>query len=230
MKTIFPLKIYSVLALFEVIFISSALCQEIKVTGFVKDIFNHPISGAVVKVKGTKIEVKTDSTGYFQCVSTSKCKILIEQKGFVSQKLAVKGDTQLDVTMLPDLKKQEDEEVNIGYGTVKKSDLTQSVSSASKTAVEQAKATGDIGELFTKFPGVEVMRSGGEIKLRIRGIKTFLGSSDPLIIVDGMPYSGSLNSLNCNDIKSVDVLKDAAATSIYGSQGANGVILITTKH
>jgi TonB-dependent SusC/RagA subfamily outer membrane receptor len=121
-----------------------------------------------------------------------------------------------------------DKEINIGYGTVKKSKMTQSVSSVDEKMISQNNS-GDIGQLFETIPGVEVIRSGRSIQLRIRGTHSFYGSNDPLIMLDGTTYSGSLDDLNRNDIKSIDVLKDAAATAIYGVQGANGVILITTK-
>ena len=123
--------------------------------------------------------------------------------------------------------------VDVGYGTSAKGDVTGAVSSTSgnTTAPTNPKSMADL--LEGRFPGVEVRRlASGGLSVRIRGQRTFRGSSEPLYVIDGMPMQGTdgiLTDLDPRDIESIDVLKDAAATSVYGSRGANGVILITTK-
>lgn len=204
-----------------------AFCQEITVTGLIKDIFNHPIEGVSVKIKGSKAEAVSDTAGIYQISAPAKGKLIFSRKGFVTQKVAVNNQNTITIFLVYDLN-DPDREINIGYGTVQRSKMTQSVSSVDEKMITRNN-TGNIEILFKNVPGVEVVHSGSEMKLRVRGISTINSSSDPLIILDDIPYSGLLSTLNPNDIKSIDVLKDASATAIYGVRGANGVILITTK-
>lgn len=204
-----------------------AFCQEITVTGLIKDIFNNPIEGVSVKIKGSSVVAVSDTAGIYQITAPAKGKLIFSRKGYVTQKVAVNNQNTITLFLPYDMD-DPDREINIGYGKVQKSKMTQSVSSVDETMITRNN-TGNIEVLFKTVPGVEVTHSGSEMKLRVRGISTINSSSDPLIILDDIPYSGSLNTLNPNDIKSIDVLKDASATAIYGVQGANGVILITTK-
>ncbi|MDP4271805.1 MAG: TonB-dependent receptor plug domain-containing protein [Bacteroidota bacterium] len=204
-----------------------AFCQEITVTGLIKDIFNHPIEGVSVKIKGSSVVAVSDTSGIYQITAPAKGKLIFSRKGFVTQKVAVNNQSTITLFLPYDLD-DPDREINIGYGTVQKSKMAQSVSSVDEKMITRNN-TGNIEILFKNVPGVEVVHSGSEMKLRVRGISTINSSSDPLIILDDIPYSGLLSTLNPNDIKSIDVLKDASATAIYGVRGANGVILITTK-
>lgn len=206
---------------------SYTFCQEITVSGLIKDIFNNPIEGVSVKIKGSSVVAVSDTNGIYQIAAPAKGKLIFSRKGYVTQKVAVNNQNTITLFLPYDLD-DPDREINIGYGKVQKSTMTQSVSSVDEKMITRNN-TGNIEVLFKTVPGVEVMRSGSDIKLRIRGIATINNISDPLIILDDIPYSGSLSTLNPNDIKSIDVLKDASATAIYGVQGANGVILITTK-
>ena len=127
-----------------------------------------------------------------------------------------------------------DEEVNVGYGTQQRGDVTGSVSSVSAYEIEDRPVQQTEEMLQGRFPGVNIIRtSSGGYAIRIRGAVSFTGSTAPLYVVDGMPVEpapdGSLSFLNPSDIEKIDVLKDAASTAIYGSRGANGVVLITTK-
>jgi TonB-dependent SusC/RagA subfamily outer membrane receptor len=206
-----------------------AFCQEITVTGLIKDIFNNPIEGVSVKIKGSSFVAVSDTAGIYKIAAPAKGKLIFSRKGYVTQKVAVNNQSTITLFLPYDLD-DPDREINIGYGKVQKSTMTQSVSSVDENMIKRNN-TGNIEVLFKTVPGVEVARSGSEIKLRIRGISTINNSADPLIILDEIPIpdSGLLNTLNPNDIKSIDVLKDASATAIYGVRGANGVILITTK-
>jgi TonB-dependent SusC/RagA subfamily outer membrane receptor len=225
-KTSF-LKTVGITTLLLTLITGYTFCQEITVTGLIKDIFNNPIEGVSVKIKGSSVVAVSDTNGIYQIAAPAKGKLIFSRKGYVTQKVAVNNQNTITIFLPYDMD-DPDKEINIGYGTVKKSKMTQSVSSVDEKMISQNNS-GDIGQLFETIPGVEVIRSGRSIQLRIRGTHSFYGSNDPLIMLDGTTYSGSLDDLNRNDIKSIDVLKDAAATAIYGVQGANGVILITTK-
>lgn len=227
MKNTSLLKKTSITFLLLTLIIGYTFCQQITVKGSFKDIYNRPIEGVSVKIKGSSVEAVSDTNGIYQVTAPIKSKLIFSSKGYVTQKVAVNNQETISIFLAYDLK-DSDKEINIGYGTVQKSKMTQSVSSVDEKMITQSNS-GDISQLFETIPGVEVVRSGRGIQLRIRGTHTFYGSNDPLIVLDGITYSGSLDDLNRNDIKSIDVLKDASATAIYGVQGANGVILITTK-
>ena len=201
--------------------------QTTTVQGTVQDLSFKPLSGVSVSVIGTSTDTLTDANGQFTLQVPAKAKLKFERDGYATKTVKMKGQTIVDVVLLYS-PKDSGEEVNIGYGTVKKSNLTQSVGSVDKRELQYNTGT-TVVQLFEHVAGVEVVNSGGTIQLRIRGVHTFMGSNEPLIILDGSPYTGAINELNKDDIKSIDVLKDASATAIYGSRGANGVILITTK-
>lgn len=137
----------------------------------------------------------------------------------------VLGDTSINILLEYSPGHTADREVNTGFGTVKESQNTQATSSVDKKLIQQDNST-DIIQLFESVPGVKVVNSGGELKILIRGIRSLTSENYALIVLNGSVYLGSLRDLNRNDIKSIDVLKDGSG---YGSRGANGVVLITTK-
>jgi TonB-dependent SusC/RagA subfamily outer membrane receptor len=126
----------------------------------------------------------------------------------------------------------QDDEVAVGYGTEARRDMTGSVSSAKREEMGGDTQTRVEEMMIGRFPGVDIVNMGGTYSFRIRGQRSILGSNEPLVVVDGVPLTdgvGALSTLNPGDIRRIDVLKDAASTSAYGSRGANGVLLVTTK-
>ncbi len=205
--------------------------QGKKVTGKVTDQAGVPIPGASVVVKGTTTGVSTDNDGYFSFAISADAKVLvISFVGMSSQEISIGGKTAFNV-VLEEETIGLSEVVAIGYGTTKKSDLTGSVASLQGTTLAKRETTQLSNALQGAVSGVMVTKSSGApgatASIRIRGITT-IGTSDPLVIVDGVPV-GSVDDVNPNDVESMSVLKDAAAASIYGSRAASGVILITTK-
>jgi TonB-dependent SusC/RagA subfamily outer membrane receptor len=181
-----------------------------------------------VNVKGSSVTVFTDSTGHYKITAPSKGKLLFSRKGFETKKASVKGDSIINVSLAFDFKNLADLDINTGFGTVKQSQTSQSVASVDKKAIEKDN-TSDITLLLESVPGVKVVNSGGELKILIRGIRSLNGDNFALVVLNGSAFYGSLKDLNRNDIKSIDVLKDPSSTAAYGSRGANGVVLITTK-
>jgi TonB-dependent SusC/RagA subfamily outer membrane receptor len=228
MKHSLFLKGCGILFLFQLFFSIPALCQDITVHGHVKDIFNRTMIGASVKIKGTTTEVFTDSMGDYQITAPVKGKLIFSIKGFVTQKIAVKGNSTIDVSLTLDLDRSNNSEVDTGYGLVKKSETSLASSSVDKKLLNQNKEV-DIAQLLQTVPGIKIVYEGSEIKLLIRGIRSMTGDNYALIVLNGSTYYGSLNDLDRNAIESIQVLKDAASLTGYGSRGANGVVLISTK-
>lgn len=208
------------------------LAQEnkIKLTGKVVDETETPLPGASVLEQGTNNGTTTDFNGNFEIfVKNSKSVLVINYLGYLTKSVSAETQT-IFVKLMPNLTSLE-EVVVIGYGQVKAKDLTGSISS-----VNVEKLTGqpvaNVGDAIQgRAAGVQVVTSGkpgDNPSFRIRGTGT-IGNNEPLIVVDGMPLNGPLNQVNMNDIASLQVLKDASSTAIYGSRGANGVIIISTK-
>ena len=153
--------------------------------------------------------------------------------GYKTVEVAVNNRTTINVTLEEDREMLE-ETVVIGYGTAKRSDVTGSISSVNQEVLRQIPAGNITNALQGRIAGVEFRQTsnspGATARIRIRGTRSLSASNDPLIVLDGIPFSGSLNDINTDDVKSIDVLKDASSTAIYGSRGANGVIMITTEH
>ncbi|MDR1337014.1 MAG: TonB-dependent receptor [Tannerella sp.] len=210
----------------------TAFAQK-RVSGRVVDVSGEIVVGANVVEKGTSNGVITDMDGRFTLNVQENAVLRISYVGYVTQEVATAGRTTLDVTLAEDAQALE-EVVVIGYGTVRKSDLTGSVASVSEKQFrdQPVKQVSDI--LKGRAPGVEVTTTSGflpdgGVKVRVRGTTSINKSSDPLYVVDGIVSTSGLNGLNTADIQSIEVLKDASATAIYGSRGANGVILVTTR-
>ena len=202
-----------------------------ELTGTVTDaVTNEPIAGAIVSVEGTTIGVQTDINGHFSLyLPKANAVIKVTFMGYLPEKISLKGQTKIDVKLTSDIKRL-DEVVVVGYGTVRKSDLTGSIASvSSKTFLDQPTSSAN-SVLSGRAPGVTVRRTNGApgegSTIRIRGANSLYGGNDPLIVVDGN-YNSSMP--DANDIESIEILKDASATAIYGSRGANGVILVKTK-
>ncbi len=191
---------------------------------------NEPLIGAsVVSEANRSLGTVADIDGNFTISVPEGSNIIVSYVGF--QNKTVKAEPQLTIT-LEENQALLDEVVVVGYQTVRKADLTGSVSVVSTKSLETAADTDPMRALQGKVPGMTITANGspsGTGSVRIRGIGSFNASQDPLFVIDGVPTTATLNSLNMNDIESMQVLKDAASASIYGSRAANGVIIITTK-
>ncbi len=207
--------------------------QQVRVSGTVTDASTkEPLVGVNVVLEGTTIGVMTDIKGkYTLSVPNLSGSLQISYIGYVAQKIPINGMTVVDVSLTSDVQALE-EVVVTGYGTVRKSDLTGSVSSIKTEQLLQLPTQRVDQAIQGRATGVFIMNTdgspGGNTLIRIRGNNSINGGNDPLIIVDGL-QGANINQLNPNDISSMEILKDASATAIYGSRGANGVILITTK-
>jgi TonB-linked SusC/RagA family outer membrane protein len=194
----------------------------------------NPFSGVSVTIKGTNKGTTSDSKGNFSISVPGKNTVLVFSfSGYVSQQLTVGNKNQLNVIMEEDLKAL-DEVVVTGYSTVKKSDLTGAVGSVKGEALTRGAIASITQGLQGQTAGVQITRMGGQpgegTVVRIRGGNSLTGGNEPLYVIDGVQmYDESGADLNPNDIESLEVLKDASATAVYGARGANGVILITTK-
>lgn len=213
--------------------ITEAIQQQSKtITGRVVDTAGEPIIGANIIEAGTTNGTVTDVNGRFSLSVENNANIHISYIGYLEQDLNTSGKSSFDITLLEDTQALE-ELIVIGYGVVRKSDLTGSVASVSNKQFKDqpVKRVEDI--LQGRTPGVEVTTLSGMpgqgIKVRVRGTTSISKSSDPLYVVDGIVSSSGLEGLNPSDIQSIEVLKDASATAIYGSRGANGVVLVTSR-
>ncbi len=214
--------------------ISQAYAQQLTVKGVVKDNFGDPLIGVNVLEKGTTNGIITDADGNFTLtVASPQSVLVVSYIGYLTQEVAVKGQTSFEINLKDDVEALE-EVVVVGYGSQKKVNMTGAVSTIKSDALSDRPVTNATNALAGLASGLYVSNSGGNTPgyesqtIRIRGQGT-LNNSDPLIVVDGMAGGVSISDLNPQDIESISVLKDAASSSIYGSRAANGVILITTK-
>ncbi len=201
------------------------------IKGNVKDDAGDPVIGATVRVDGTQNATVTDMDGNFELKNATNDAITVSYVGYLTQTVQTKGKTFVEVTLQAD-QKLLDEVVVVGYGTMRKSDVTGAVSRANLQAFEKSANTNLLQSLEGTVPGLNVGQAssaGSDPVISIRGNTTISGSKSVLIILDGIIYTGGLSSINPADIESVDVLKDASATAVYGAQAANGVLLITSK-
>lgn len=222
------------LGLFLLLFCSPLwlLAQQITVKGVVRDGLGEPMPGVNVLQQGTTNGAISDLDGNYSLSVPPGAKLIFSFVGFKDEVVDVAGRTQIDVTLKEDSETLE-EVVVVGYGTVKKSDVTGSISSINEKRLKEVPTSNVASSMQGRIAGVQIQqtstRPGGDTQIRIRGTRSLTASNDPLLIVDGIPFGGTMNDIAPNDIKSVDILKDASATAIYGSRGANGVILITTN-
>ncbi|USD23963.1 SusC/RagA family TonB-linked outer membrane protein [Flagellimonas marinaquae] len=202
------------------------------VSGTVFDANDVPIAGANVLVVGTTNGTQTDFDGNYTIEVSPGDVLRFSYIGFATQNITINQSQTLNVVLQEDMALL-DEVVIVGYGTRKKSHLTGAVAKVGGDDVAAIQATRVDDALAGKLPGVLIQNQNGspgaDPKIQIRAASSISGDSNPLIVVDGYPISGSLATVNPNDIESLEVLKDAASAAIYGSRGANGVILVTTK-
>ena len=215
-----------------VVSVKEQLQQGIRISGKVTDADNNPLPGVNVVIRGTVQGAVTDINGAYSLqVPDDNVVLVFSFVGYTSQEIVVGGQRTIHVTLSEDTREIE-EVVVIGYGTVRKSDLTGSVVSIQADKFKNLPQTGTTSILQGKAAGVNITSVSGAgdktTTIRIRGVTSLSKSSEPLWVVDGVIMPDA-NSVNVNDIQSIEVLKDASSTAIYGSQGANGVILVTTK-
>lgn len=204
--------------------------QQITVQGVVKDQTGETVIGASVMEKGTTNGTITGIDGDFSLNMSPNGTLIVSFVGYKTQEVQVKGQKQLQVVLSEDAEML-DEVVVIGYGTMKKSDLTGAVSSIGNKDIKDSPVS-NLGQAIQgKISGVQIVdagKPGDNVSIKIRGLGS-INNCDPLVVIDGVPTDLGLSSLNMADVERLDVLKDASATAIYGSRGANGVVMITTK-
>lgn len=224
-------KIHTILLALLMAMNISVFAQEISISGTVVDSFGDPVIGATVVVKGTTNGVVADIDGAWSLVVDRGSTLVFSFIGMETKEVAVDGKTQMKVLMESSFIGL-DEVVAIGYGTTRKRDLTGSVSSVQGETIAKVPVSSVAQALTGRMAGVQITTADGspdaEMIIRVRGGGSVTGDNSPLYIVDGFPVS-SINDVAPGDIQSIDVLKDASSTAIYGSQGANGVVIITTK-
>lgn len=205
--------------------------QNIRVTGTVTDGNGEAVIGAAVAVQNTTTGVVTDVDGTYSITVARNAILEVSSMGFQTQLVPVNGKTRIDIVLEEDTQALE-ATVVIGYGTARKSDVTGSIVSMAGNDLREVPANDITHALMGRVAGVDMQssssRPGATATIRIRGERSLSASNDPLIVLDGIPFMGSLTEISTNDIRSIDILKDAASTAIYGSRGANGVILIST--
>lgn len=208
--------------------------KKIKISGFVTDKEKQPVIGAAIVVKGTTIGTITDISGKFNLEVPERGQLLVTFLGYDPQLINIDGKTNFAITLEQSLLSL-DEVVVVGYGTQKKSDITGAVASVSKDRIDNSTATDAIQYLQGSVAGLNITATeagsnpeSGAVML-IRGRNSISASNDPLIVLDGVSFYGSLSDINPKDIESIEVLKDASSSAIYGSRAANGVILIETR-
>ncbi|MBC7828747.1 MAG: TonB-dependent receptor [Chitinophagaceae bacterium] len=216
-----------------------SFAQTFPVTGKITDANGEPLAGVTVQVKGSEARAVSNNDGSFTINAPSSSAVLIfSYVGFADKELSIKNSGRVSVSMAPAAGTLQDVVV-VGYGTQRKSDVTGALTSISARTIQERPVTNLAQALQGKAAGMNVatnIKPGELPAIRIRGTRSISGGNDPLYVVDGIPIvsalgvtSFSINDINPNDIASVEILKDASATAIYGSRGSNGVILITTK-
>ena len=208
-----------------------ATAQNINVRGTVTDKSGETVIGAAVMVLNTNVGAVTGVDGTYSLQVSPAGTLEVSCMGFTTQRIPVQGRTNIDIVLSDDAQAL-DAIVVIGYGTARKTDVTGSIASVGGDNLREIAAGDFTRSLNGRVAGVQMTqtssRPGASMEIRIRGDRSLSASNDPLIVLDGVPFMGSLSDIATGDIKSMDILKDASSTAIYGSRGANGVILITT--
>jgi len=222
---------FSLLFLFF-LFPLCAFAQTITVKGVVKDANGETLIGVSVMEVGTSTGTITDVSGNYELKTRANSSLSFSYLGYQKQVISVSGKTRIDI-ILKDQDKSLSEVVVVGYGTQRKEAVTGSVASVKGDILKEIPAGNITQALQGRVAGVDLQQTdskpGATLQIRIRGTRSLTANNDPLIVLDGIPFSGSISDISPDDIKSLDILKDASATAIYGSRGANGVILITTN-
>ena len=205
--------------------------QGVTVKGTILDENKEPLIGATVQVKGETTGAAADLDGNFTLKAKKNATLVVSYIGYLTQEVRLQGKTQVTIQLTPDSKTL-DEVVVVGYGTMKKSDLTGSVASVAAKDIEGYQTSSVAGALGGQIAGVQITSTDGTpgagFNISIRGVGTLTGDASPLYIVDGFEVS-DIDYLSNSDIESIEVLKDASSSAIYGARAANGVVLITTK-
>lgn len=216
-------------ALLALTFAISISAQKITVNGIVTDPVNEPLIGASVLQKGSTKGTTTDFDGKFTLEVPSGATIVVSYVGYLTKEVAAKPNLTI---VLDENQQVLDDVVVIGYGSVKRKDVTTAISSVSTKDIDRRPIVSAGEAIQGRAAGVSVVspsgQPGGELSIRVRGTTSFNGSNDPLYVVDGVPVD-NINFLSPNDIADMQILKDASSAAIYGSRAANGVVLITTK-
>ena len=210
-----------------------SFAQQKEVHGTVKDAAGTPMPGVTIVLKGTSQGTITDMDGNYTLKNVSPSSVLVFSfVGMKSMEVTVGSQSVINVKLEADLSELE-EVVVVGYGTQRKEAVTGSVASMGGEVLRNVASSNITQALQGRVSGVEMSQTsskpGAAMQIRIRGTRSLNASNDPLVVLDGIPFAGSISDINPYDIKSIDILKDASATAIYGSRGANGVILITTN-
>jgi len=223
----------------------TAFAQQINVSGQVLDENGEPLIGVAVSIKDTSNGTITDDNGNFRINAKAADKLVINYLGYNSQTITVRDNRRLSITLEP-ISTEMDEVVVVGYGTQRRSDISTAVSSVNIKDIAQSGSSQTLQALQGKVSGVQIIPTDGSmssgITFRIRGVNSITGGTQPLFVIDGVPMpaqritndetetvNNPLLGLNPNDIASMEILKDAAAAAIYGANGSNGVVIITTK-
>jgi TonB-dependent starch-binding outer membrane protein SusC len=231
--TFFVRRNVCVILLFLLITQHSFSQNNFRVTGKVTDVSGKSVPGATVKVKGTDLATATDADGSYSLTAPSGTSILvITSVGFIEQEIAIDNRSEVNISLAFSTSSLEDVVV-IGYGTAKRKDVTGSVAGINQKDIRSRPVDNALQAMQGKVAGVDITsneRPGQVGSINIRGVRSLTASNLPLFVVDGIPLTtGGIEYLNPNDIESIDVLKDASATAIFGSRGANGVVIVTTK-
>ena len=205
--------------------------QNITVSGKITDKSGEGLIGVTITEKGTTNGVASDVDGNYSLTVPRDATLDFNYIGYAPRSVSVQGQTLINVVLSEDTKALS-EVVVIGYGTQRREAVTGSVSSIQGNALRDVPAGNVTNALAGRLPGVVMTQTnsqpGQDMQIRIRGTRSLMATNDPLVVLDGIPFGGKLGDINPNDIKSIDVLKDASATAIYGSRGANGVLMVTT--
>ncbi|WP_339865397.1 TonB-dependent receptor [uncultured Algoriphagus sp.] len=216
--------------------ISASESTNTIVTGTVSDTEGNSLPGATVQLKDSDSGTITDDSGKYSITlpdTQDEIVLVFSFLGFQSKEITLGNQTKVDVTLTNE-EQELDEVVVIGYGSARRADLTGAVAQVNSDELNAFPTANVLQSLNGRAPGVQVIQNngapGGGVSVRIRGANSIQGDNDPLYVIDGFPFSGNPTNLNNSDIASIEILKDASATAIYGSRGANGVVLITTKN
>lgn len=215
------------------VFVQSQTLPDLReIKGTVTDENNAPLPGVSIHQSGTQRGTQSNAQGAFRLNVSNKGSLSFSMIGYNTREITLSGQTTLQVTLSTNAQNLKDIVV-VGYGTQKRSDLTGSVSSIKGTDIANRPVSNVLDAISAKVPGLSISnnsgRPGGGMRVNIRGISSINASNDPLYVIDGL-VGGDIQMINPSDVESIDVLKDASATAIYGSRAANGVIIVTTKH
>lgn len=225
-------KISLLLSFLALVVLNASAQNNILVKGRITNEKSQPVPDVSVVVQGTSTGTTTNANGEFQINAPSNGTLVISSVGYPTKEIAINGQATHNITLSTSSTDME-QVVVIGYGSQRKADVTGSTVSVKGEALNEIKAPNVINQLQGRAAGVDIVTNGTNIgtsgEIRIRGNRSITGNNNPLIVVDGMVYGGSINDIDPETIASVDILKDASATAIYGSRGSNGVIIISTK-